>query len=128
MGMVWLSIGRAPRDDQVHLRFGQLGRQLRKAVVSSFRPPILEGDVPPLDPAPVAELRVEPRQQPGVLRGRCGGREMADPVYLPRLLRLGRESPGNDAKGQACDEGAPVHHLIELRGSEEAATSCGAGA
>jgi hypothetical protein len=27
---------------------------------------------------------------------------MADPVHLPGRLRLGRESPGKDAEGQAC--------------------------
>ncbi|HEV3029366.1 MAG TPA: hypothetical protein VG457_17435, partial [Planctomycetota bacterium] len=43
---------------------------------------------------------------------RRGGRQDADPVQLPRRLRLGGEWRGEEAKGDAGDEPSPVDHSI----------------
>jgi hypothetical protein len=45
-------------------------------------------------------------------RRRSACKENADPIDLPRRLRLGGERRGEEGASKRADEGSPIHHSI----------------
>ena len=102
--------GRRRRDDDVDLQPDQLGREVGQPVEPTLRESILDDDVLALDPPELTQPFPERLAGTAVTGGRAG-REEADPIDLPRRLRLGGERRGEEAEG-ASDEGSPVHYWI----------------
>ena len=89
-----------PRHDDVDLEPDQLGRESGEPLVLSLRPSVLDHDVLALDVAELAQPSPERLDEMLGRHGRGRGHEEADPIDLPRLLRLGGERRGEEAASQ----------------------------
>ena len=99
---------RPSRHDQVDLQSDELRGQARESLVAAVGRAVLDHEVLPLDVPEIAQPLPE-----GVEVGRIDRRrrslEHADPVELSRRLGLESKGPGEQAEGDAGDEGATIH-------------------
>jgi len=74
---------------------------------------VLKRDVDAFDVAEIVEAR---GQLLDVREGRLAGHgpQTSDAVYLPGVLRLGRQRPGEETRPYALQESATVHPEIKL--------------
>jgi hypothetical protein len=99
------------RDDQVWGDADEVYGKLGKAVKLGLSPPEFDDDVLALDIAEFAKTLPELLQSRLRRDGRTA-REKADPIDLPRRLRLDGERRGEEAERCTGDECPPVHHSI----------------
>jgi hypothetical protein len=92
-------IGGHRSHDHVDFETHEIGCEVGEAVQLTLGKSILDGDVLSLDPSEVAKTLPERlfRRHGGSARKR---REKSDPRNLCRLLRVGHERPGNEARSE----------------------------
>src|SRR5262249_32527844 len=107
-GQRWCGSG---GNDDVDLKPHKLGGNLGETLAASFRPPILDGNGPALEPTQLVQTPHE-RGDPRTL-GQCGARsKIPDGPQSRGLLRLRRERP----RYRRAAEKRYEHATLHLRG------------
>ena len=100
-------------DKDVHTRVDQLGSQVGDTVDPITERPLLDDEVPSVDPTKLPQPLGQQGPLVGRGRRRRPGPDETNPVDLPRLLCVGGERRKREAQRENNEPDKPHEHLVE---------------